>query len=299
MLNSIHFFLLMKRSSISSKKSVKDESSFVADFSMRMIKTFMDIKILRNIKNLDCSWNKIQDFENFVPGSKLETLIVDGNPILSFRNFPQKNNLIHFSAINTPISTLPHFREICLLVIGPQLQSINGIDVTENEKISITEKELMKRFPDYKDKNIVEAIANMYRNGEVKQIHSIEQLNTNSQEKEPASLLLSKIADISHLSEDQLDYFYRLCFDEDLKAQELIEMQEKLIEQLKVTNSQIVKENTKMENSIKEFNKSKSKNKYNEEEVNKFIEAIKIYIGKEDSIDYDELLSALKEKIYS
>ncbi|EAY09072.1 hypothetical protein TVAG_180460 [Trichomonas vaginalis G3] len=271
------------------------------DLSMKMISSFEDVVIQRKIKLLDLSWNRLHNFENFSPSSNLETLIVDGNPIFSFRNFPKSSQIKHFSAINTPISILPHFREICLLVIGLQLETINEIEVTDDDRIVISEHELSKRFPKSEITNISQSIADIYRKGEIEQIYSLEDLKSRQEQKYPipTSLLITKLASIANLKDNEIDYFYQLAFDEQLSLNDMLNIQQSLINEFKSSNVTIVKEVLKNEKSIKQKSRSPKYTDKNPHTADEILNLIKSYVGEEDNSDLDEILDKLREKFTS
>lgn len=117
-----------------------------AIFSNQKLKSFASIEIPYVATYVDLSNNKLTNFNGFEPTSKLQTLIVDNNPLLTFQGFPANQMILHFSAKNTPISDLKIFRSLVLLTIGNQLETINGIPVTANERKEISGKALTEHF---------------------------------------------------------------------------------------------------------------------------------------------------------
>jgi hypothetical protein len=63
----------------------------------------------------------------------LETLILDGCPLLSFRGFPESHSVKHFSVRRTPVSQLPNFQILAVLCVGKSIQTLNGITVQPTE----------------------------------------------------------------------------------------------------------------------------------------------------------------------
>lgn len=102
------------------------------------IRSFRNLSFQPSIETLNLSNNLFFDFIDFEPPERLKTLIMNDNPIVSFEGFPdnQTPNLEEISLINSPISKLVNFRALCLIVIGPQLKSINGIKVNRNDQNS-------------------------------------------------------------------------------------------------------------------------------------------------------------------
>ena len=105
----------------------------ILNLQKKCIRSFNQIEIPQNTTELHLSSNSITDFEGFIPNENIISLVVDNNPILSFKFFPKEQNIQIFSAINTPLSELPMFRLISLIIIGLKLKIINGSNVTSNE----------------------------------------------------------------------------------------------------------------------------------------------------------------------
>jgi hypothetical protein len=78
--------------------------------------------------------NLITDFIGLESLPRLHTLILDRNPIISLKGFPSLPELTHLSMLGTPISELHNFRALALIVAGPQLKVLNGVDVTTNDR---------------------------------------------------------------------------------------------------------------------------------------------------------------------
>jgi hypothetical protein len=101
--------------------------------SGRDLRTLQGVLIPDVATVADFSGNLLTDFEGFLPPADLHTLIVNDNPILSFKGFPDVM-LRHFSANSTPISDLPNFRELTLIALGDQLETINDTPVTAADR---------------------------------------------------------------------------------------------------------------------------------------------------------------------
>ena len=116
------------------------------DLANREISSFNQIEIPDITSSLNLSRNYIAEFAGFEPGSRLETLILDDNPIVTFRNFPTINNIRHFSALRSPITLLPNFRLLTIIAIGDGLETINGTVVTLKEKAEASGQKLFDFF---------------------------------------------------------------------------------------------------------------------------------------------------------
>jgi hypothetical protein len=112
--------------------------------TFQTIASFTSVEIPSNASGLDFTGNLLIDFEGLQPTKHLQTLIVDSNPLLSFRGFPDQP-LITFSAIDTPLSELPNFRHLALVAIGTQLRTLNGVTVTAQERADCATKVLATR----------------------------------------------------------------------------------------------------------------------------------------------------------
>ena len=96
--------------------------------------SFADIDIPSDIPILNFRGNKITDFIGFGSFDSVKILILDDNPILSFRGIEQLPNLQEVSLQHTPISKLLNFRELAILAFGFQLQKLNGYPILPEEK---------------------------------------------------------------------------------------------------------------------------------------------------------------------
>jgi hypothetical protein len=113
--------------------------------TFQAITSFSSVEIPSAASGLDLTGNLLVDFTGLQPTKYLQTLIVDNNPILSFRGFPDQS--FHtFSAIDTPLSELPNFRHLAIIAIGPQLKTLNGVAVTAQERSDCSTKTLASRI---------------------------------------------------------------------------------------------------------------------------------------------------------
>jgi Leucine-rich repeat (LRR) protein len=94
------------------------------------VRFFCDIEIPDGVEQMHLPENWITDFVGLPDSDSLVDLVLDKNPIISFRGFPTLRNLQHFSLRGTPISKVPNFRALAVLCAGDQLESLNGQEVT-------------------------------------------------------------------------------------------------------------------------------------------------------------------------
>jgi hypothetical protein len=194
------------------------------ELASRNIRSLAEFEIPAIAVTLDVSKNLITDFDGFCPSARLETLVIDHNPVLSFQGFPNDHGIKHFSALQTPISELPRFRELALLAIGDQLLSINGESVKKSERKAISEQIWKERF----FRQIVPAtrkaddsllrlnLAEYVRRGFIcdiwpGQLQIIDTL-TNTFESSPFSVKIMRIAKILHKDESSINFLMNWIF---------------------------------------------------------------------------------------
>ena len=116
-------------------KNKKDsQSSQRINLNHMALSNFTDVSIPKNLISLTIQENYITDFIGLDSCQTLESLMVDRNPIISFHGFPQVPNLVNLSMIDTPISKLSNFRALAVIVAGQQLKTLNGIEVSSNDR---------------------------------------------------------------------------------------------------------------------------------------------------------------------
>jgi hypothetical protein len=98
------------------------------------IRSGIDIQIPQGTISANFSDNLLIDFLGIEGVQSLETLLLDGNPIVSFRGFPEFPSLRSLSLANTPISLLSNFRALAVACAGPTLVRLNGIDVSAGDQ---------------------------------------------------------------------------------------------------------------------------------------------------------------------
>lgn len=191
------------------------------DLSNREISSFTQIEIPEIATSLNLSNNYIAEFAGFIPEPSLETLILDDNPIVTFRNFPENNNIRHFSALRAPITLLPNFRFLTLLAIGDGLESINGVDVTLNEKAAVSGQKLFDFFSrkaitkgsenEYKEiKNLMSSLLKQGWIGDSlpRNLTSAEK-KAEEAESDPITVLGVRLFNIVHSDEETMILFFR------------------------------------------------------------------------------------------
>jgi hypothetical protein len=113
---------------------------------------------------LNLADNNITSFEGFNPSPRLDTLILDGNPLLSFLGFPKLHSIRHFSAKKTPLADLPNFTGLTILcfesgsyetsdglakvddILPCRLETLNGRPVTVADRALVSAKTLAQQF---------------------------------------------------------------------------------------------------------------------------------------------------------
>ena len=101
------------------------------------LREFSQVDLKTGLQSLNLTGNFLSDFvgfnQKYVGG--LQILILDKNPILSFKGFPEDcPELEWLSMIDCPISQLQNFRALAVAVVGPKLKVLNGVAVSANDK---------------------------------------------------------------------------------------------------------------------------------------------------------------------
>jgi len=109
------------------------------------LRTLNGVSIPKFVTHADFSGNLLTDFEGFIPPPNLLTLVVNDNPILTFKGMPDQA-LTNFSAIGAPIADLPNFRQLALIAIGAQLEVIKNVPVTPSERRDVCGDRLHELF---------------------------------------------------------------------------------------------------------------------------------------------------------
>ena len=195
-----------------------------ASFVSRQIRSFQEIEIPSVAVSLDVSDNQIADFVGFEPQISFETLNVDNNPIVSFHGFPSQQMIIHFSAKQTPIAELPNFRQLALLAIGTQLETINGTQVTQAELHSVTGRNFAEYFfrktitkiSQSEQDQITSQLSDAVRRGYIasrfpRQLSTIAEAVT-SQESDPITVRAMRLMNILHKDEGAIKELMKRMF---------------------------------------------------------------------------------------
>lgn len=191
------------------------------NLSSREISSFTQFELPEITTSLNLSNNYIAEFIGFEPELRLETLILDDNPIVTFRYFPEKHNIKHFSAIRSPITLLPNFRLITLLALGDSLETINGIRITPDERAAASGQKLYDFFSrkalskSSKDEcQIVRKdMSNIIRSGWIGDAlpKSLENAKKEAEDAEldPITVLGVRLFNIVHSDEETMLLFFR------------------------------------------------------------------------------------------
>jgi hypothetical protein len=111
-------------------------STAVQDNSHAGIHSFCEVDLPEGIQRGVFSDNQITDFVGLTPSSSLEVLVLDRNPLLSFRGFPPLPALTTLSCLDSPLAALPNFRALAVICAWPHLTRLNRTDVTAADKTS-------------------------------------------------------------------------------------------------------------------------------------------------------------------
>ena len=267
-----------------------------ASYSSRQIRSFREIDIPPIAVSLDVSDNRITDFSCFEPKITLETLTVDKNPIVSFRGFPNQQMIIHFSARQTPISELPNFRQLCLLAIGTQLETINGSPVTQGELASISGRTLTEYFfrkvvtkiTETQQDQITRQLSEFVRRGFIaskfpRQLSSISDA-VNSQESDPITVRAMRIMYHLHKDEVAIKELMRWIFapvlpNRTAKKTQIID--ERLAKQQALINfmtDQLEEFKRSHENKIRQIERQSAQQNIDQEQINVSEETRNMYM---------------------
>ena len=98
------------------------------------LRSFTEIDVPSKAILLNFQGNNLTDFIGLGNLENAETLILDDNPILSFMGVSESPNLKNLSMLNTPVSKLRNFKQLSILAFGFQLEKLNGIEITTEDK---------------------------------------------------------------------------------------------------------------------------------------------------------------------
>lgn len=209
---------------LAQKQAAEVVQTGCASFASRQIRSFTDIDFPDVALSLDVSDNRIADFTGFQPKITLESLNVDKNPIVSFYGFPEQHMLVHFSAKQTPISELPNFRQLALLAIGSQLETINGVPVTQVELQSISgvklsgyfNRKTVTKVSEAQQDQILHQVSDAVRHGFVasslpRKLSEITDAVA-SQESDPVTVRAMRLMHILHKDEETIKNLIKQLF---------------------------------------------------------------------------------------
>ena len=187
----------------------------------REILSFKQIEIPPITTLLNLSGNYIAEFAGFSPEMRLDTLILDDNPIVTFQNFPEVHNIRNFSCLRSPITSLPNFRLLALLAIGDSLETLNGSPVTRDERALTSGRKLVELF---KRSNIAKisvseeqearrVMAESIRKGWIgdqwpKSLDAVKN-ESNQAANDPISVLAVRLFDLIHSDDETILLFFK------------------------------------------------------------------------------------------
>jgi hypothetical protein len=94
------------------------------------LRSFSDLEVPDGTQRAIFSDNVLTDFVGLEPSTALTHLVLDRNPVISFRGFPALPGLKVLSLVGSPLSELPNFRALAIICAGTQLANLNGTEVT-------------------------------------------------------------------------------------------------------------------------------------------------------------------------
>ena len=137
------------------------------------LRDLTDIKIPSAAISFDASDNILTDFTGFECPDTIEGVVFDNNPLVSFKNFPEFTKITSFSAKGSPLSLLPNFKQLVLLVVGPQVKFVNGERLSSQDYYSVSPQTLAgfyfgsdaNRKSNDEKQNICDQLADALRRG--------------------------------------------------------------------------------------------------------------------------------------
>ncbi|EAY12199.1 hypothetical protein TVAG_004050 [Trichomonas vaginalis G3] len=240
-----------------------------------------DIEIPDAAISFDASNNLLTDFTGFEPKGNIRGVVFDNNPLVSFRNFPRNTNITSFSAAGSPLSMLPNFRQLAILVLGPKIEIINGIKVTPNEFSEVSAKTLAtyykggdaNKMPQQELNMYVESFTDALINGWIYAglPRSLNQLDVDAtrQQNDPLSVRVVRILTILRWKDEDIIQFIDNIFNETpaQKSKQKKSKSDFLDEQLQKQRDiiQMMKEELQSlqhEQNVKEDRKNKQSSKF-------------------------------------
>ncbi|OHS94640.1 hypothetical protein TRFO_11032 [Tritrichomonas foetus] len=191
------------------------------NLSGREISSFKQLEIPEITTVLNLSNNFIADFSGFQPELRLDTLILDDNPLVTFRFLPEVHNIRHFSAVRSPLTMLPNFRILAILAFGDHLETINGKPVTANEKAAVSgqklaeffKRQVVTKISNTESQQVKQKMANAIRKGWIsdtfpKSLASAEQ-ESDDAESDPISVLAVRLFTLVHADDETVLLFFK------------------------------------------------------------------------------------------
>lgn len=259
--------------------------SGILELRAKNITNFSEVQVPNIVNYLDFSNNKIVDFDSFAPHSGLNTLILDGNPILSFNGFPAQHNISVFSCFDSPISKHPQFRILALFALGKTAKTINGENVTNDELLLLSDEKLKTLIKNEKNnEKVFERFSCSIRNGYIGELfpQSISAANDEACKYKayPVSMKIVKLAKISKMSENEKEKLFEQVFSNKVfikskrppkSVNDKLTKQKQMIEYLMEEIEQLKKEK---ENKEKEIENEKKENKISEETEEMYLQML-------------------------
>ena len=93
-----------------------------------------DVGVQVHLRSLNISHTPITSLTTLPEQKNLNRIIADGSALDTYADFSKFKRVKRFSAVDTPLSKRKKFRVECVIMFGTILESINGTQVTQEEK---------------------------------------------------------------------------------------------------------------------------------------------------------------------
>lgn len=225
---NISLLILMSEGKITFTQAQKDSmiNYKIYPVSGMRLRDLNGVEIPDAAISFDASNNLLTDFTGFAPKENIRGVVFDNNPLVSFKNFPKNTNITSFSASGSPLSMLPNYRQLVILVIGPKIEFINGIKVTPNELSAVSAKTIAtyykgteaNKMPQDELNTYIENFTDALMNGYIftSLPRSLNQLDQDSarQQDDPLSVRIVRVLTILRWRDEDIVQFIDSLFNE-------------------------------------------------------------------------------------
>ncbi|OHS93702.1 hypothetical protein TRFO_40023 [Tritrichomonas foetus] len=136
--NKVKYQLSIQRTSLSREG--------LLNLSDLRIDSLKDLGTQKYLKTLNISETDIASLESLPPQPNLQQIVCDNTDIDSFVGLSRHPKLKSVSFLHTPLSERENFRLSCLVIVGQMLSVINGVPVTQRERIQAAEYPVISRY---------------------------------------------------------------------------------------------------------------------------------------------------------